>query len=374
MLKTHYQEFKGHPGWNHSVLIGYDILSSVLGIVEGTISSRRIAILTDENVVEAGHLKRLDPKRRRPVFAVKPDETGGVESKKNTETLGEIGDFLEENRFEKNDTLICLGGGVIGDIGGLAACLYKRVGMNLVHCPTTSMSQIDSSIGGKCAVNTRVAKNTWGYIYQPRLVVIDIKSLGTLDERHYRSGLVEGVNRGIILDKDHYRRFEERIGHILAKDNTLLEEITLNNVRLKGRVVGIDPEEKNYRMCLNLGHTVGHALERVSDFKLYHGEAVALGLLAALYISREIRGFPDEEFDRVQDLLVNRLDMPDRVPDYINRKTVKERMVNDKKVIDGIPQFVTVERIGQLYTAEDGRCVAAVPKEAFNPAMDYIFK
>jgi 3-dehydroquinate synthase len=371
-MRVHTIKFKDNPEDNYRIFIGRDLLPMVLEYVKKHISQRRQAILTDQNVVDAGHLAKLDPKGKTPFFAIEPDENKGVESKKNALTLGKVVDFLDGNKFEKRDVLICLGGGVIGDLGGVAAFGYKRGKMFYIQVPTTSLSQADSCVGGKVAVDGHTSKNSFGGIYQPHLVIIDPLTLQTLDDRNFRSGLVESVKHGVILDEKHFEAIEYGIERILARDLDLLEEIALRNVQIKGGVVEIDPNDTNYRHSLNFAHTIGHAVEQASGYKLYHGEAVALGMLPALYISRELRGLPQESFDRIRSLLVDGLGMRDKVPDFVDRAVVEDLLANDKKVIDGVPQFVTVSSLGELHV-EDGRYSAPVPKELVREAMDYIF-
>jgi len=298
----------------YDIKIDKDILPTVLEYVEKQVSTKRPAIVTDRNVVTEGHLARLDPDGLLPVFIVEPDENGGVESKKNIITYGEILDFLDDHKIGKHDILICLGGGVIGDMGGFVAATYKRGGMIYIQIPTTSLSQADSSVGGKCAIDTKRNKNGAGAFYQPHFVATDITSLLTLDPRNYKSGLVESWKHGIILDKDYLELLERSMQGILARDMSLLEEIAYNNVKIKGGVVEVDPNDENYRKSLNFGHTIGHAVEIASDFQLYHGEGVALGMLAALHISHSTRGLSTKEFDRIQEQLINGLGMPFKVP------------------------------------------------------------
>jgi len=326
MVKAHTIKFKDNPEQNYDILIGKDILPIVLEYVKGNISDKRQAIVTDKNVVDAGHLKRLDPKGEIPTFVVKPDRNKGVESKKNVKTYGEILDFLDENKFEKKDTLICLGGGVIGDMGGFVACTYKSGKMTHIQVPTTTLSQADSSVGGKCAINSIVSKNAAGDFYQPHFVVQDIMSLETLDNRNFKSGLVESIKHGLILKESYLTFLESNIEAILNKDKSLLEEIAYQNVKLKGSVVELDPNEENYRRSLNFGHTIGHAIEIVSNFKIYHGEAVQLGILAALHISHVQNCLPEEEFERAQEFLTQKMDLPSKVPIYIDRDKVEKKI------------------------------------------------
>jgi len=185
---------------------------------------------------------------------------------------------------------------------------------------------------------------------------------------------VESIKHGLILDKDYFAFLEKNINKILEKDAVLLEEIAYQNVKLKGNVVEIDPNEKNYRRALNFGHTLGHAVEIVSNFQLYHGEAVQLGLLSALHISQVQNGLSAEEFDRAKELLINGLSLLSKVPSYIDRDEVEKRLANDKKAVDGVPYFVTINNIGELHTNAEEQYAAPISKEMLKAAMDYIWK
>ena len=377
-MKKHEIKFKEKPEDDYPIFIGRGLLPDVSQLVRELVSQRRQAILTDQNVVDAGHLAKVDPKGEIPTYIIEPDENKGVESKKNLLTIGKVVDFLDAHKFEKRVVLICLGGGVIGDAGGVAAYGYKRGKMFYIQVPTTSLSQADSCVGGKVAVDGDVSKNSYGGIYQPHFVLIDPTALQTQDDRNYRSGIAEWVKHAGILKAAYFDFLEGNLDKILARDLGVLEAIALENVQLKGGVVEIDPNDKNYRHSLNFGHTVGHAVEQASKYQLYHGEAVAIGILPALYISRELRGLPQADFDRIRTLLVDRLGMPAKVPDFVDRAKVEALLANDKKVIDGVPQFVTIEGIGKLHAAqvegfEEERYSAPVPKELVKEALDYIF-
>ncbi len=374
-MRTHTISFpeKIIPAYSYDIIIGRDLLPEAIERALKLRPGRKAAILTDKNVLEKGHLHKLDPMGRLPYFAIEPDCNGGVESRKNLENFGWVIDFLEARGIEKNDILACLGGGVVGDIGGLVAATYKRGGMLYVQVPTTTLSQADSCVGGKCAIDSNTSKNAIGGFYQPHLVVIDVNTLDTLDDRNFRSGIVESVKHGLILDDDYFGLLENRMSDILSRDKDLLEEIALRNVQLKGKVVEIDPEETNYRRALNFGHTKGHAIEIVSGYRIYHGEAVSFGIIAALHISRNIRGFPGEEFERARKLLIEKMGMPEKVPDYVDRKIVEQKLANDKKAVNGVPHFVTLDRIGKLHLTNASQYAEPIPKEALDRAMDYIF-
>lgn len=367
---VHKIEFKDRPQNNHSVFVGRDLLRFVSEVAAKEVSEKKQAIITDRNVANAGHLAKLDPGGRIPTFIVEPDEKGSVETSKNLLTYGKMIDFLELHGFEKSDVLLCLGGGVVGDIGGFVAATYKRGSMKYVQIPTTTISQADSCIGGKCGVNN-ASKNAIGCIYQPHLVVIDVSTLSALDGRNFRSGLVESVKHGLTLSGEYFYFLERHMDGILKKDAELLEETALMNVKLKGGVVGQDPDEKNYRRCLNFGHTIGHAIEFVSNFELYHGEAVALGIIAALHISRSLGGITPKGCDAAGALL-SKLGVPIKVPASIDRGLVEKKLASDKKAVDGVPYFVRIDGIGILH-AEKGQYASPIPKKALTDALDYIF-
>jgi 3-dehydroquinate synthase len=244
--------------------------------------------------------------------------------------------------------------------------------MSYIQIPTTTLSQADSCVGGKCAIDSSVSKNSAGCFYQPHLVFSDVSTLLTLDDRNFRSGLVESVKHGLILDEAYFSFLEKNIDDILKRDVGLLEEIALKNVQLKGSVVEKDPNEKNYRKSLNFGHTIGHAVEIASSFGLYHGESVALGILAALDISHSLGGITNSACNDARRLL-SRLGMPIKVPDFVDRDLVENRLVNDKKTVDGIPYFVRIDSIGKLHV-ENGMYASPIPKQVLSDALDYIFK
>jgi 3-dehydroquinate synthase len=369
--RLHRIEFRDDPRSNYNVFVGRDLLPNVSAYVADTISKKRQAIITDRNVVKGGHLARLDPAGSIPAFVVEPDPQGSVETRKNTATYGAILDFLDSNGFEKGDVLLCLGGGVIGDMGGFVAATYKRGGMTYVQIPTTTLSQADSCVGGKCAIDSNVSKNAAGCFYQPHLVVADVGALTSLDERNFRSGLVESVKHGLILDRSYFDFLERHMDGILRRDAGLLEDVALANARLKGMVVGRDPNEKNERRCLNFGHTFGHAIEFVSDFRLYHGEAVALGIRAALRLSCLLNNLSADAFDAAAGLLA-KLYMPASVPSYVDRALVEAKVATDKKAVDGVPRFVTIDDIGRVHV-EEGQYASQVQKGMMRDALDRIF-
>jgi 3-dehydroquinate synthase len=187
---------------------------------------------------------------------------------------------------DRGSLLIAFGGGIVGDVGGFLAAIYMR-GIPYVQVPTTFLAQVDSSVGGKTGVNLPEGKNLVGSFHQPLAVFADIRVLGTLPDRELRAGLMESVKAGIIRDRTLVRFMEENAGDVLARDPKALEKVIAASIRIKATVVNKDERESGLRMILNLGHTVGHALEQATGYKtLLHGEAIAWGMLAALYLGR----------------------------------------------------------------------------------------
>jgi 3-dehydroquinate synthase len=248
--------------------------------------------------------------------------------------------------------LVSLGGGVIGDIGGFVAATYRR-GIPCVQVPTTLLAQVDSSVGGKTGVNHPGGKNLIGAFHQPRLVVADLRTLGTLDAREIRSGLVEVMKYGLIWDAPFFAYLEENRADVLALQEEALRRIVQRSCEIKAAVVGRDEkEQRGIRTLLNLGHTFGHALEAATDYKRYrHGEAVAVGILCAAWISAALGMLPSRHYDRIRSL-VEGIGLPTSVPEGETER-VWETMKRDKKFIRGRNRFVLLEAIGRARVVED---------------------
>lgn len=207
------------------------------------------------------------------------------ESKKSRDSLFKILDYLVENNFRRNDTLIALGGGVIGDLAGFAAASFQR-GMNLVQVPTTLLSQVDSSVGGKTAINHRYGKNLIGAFYQPKAVIIDVNSLDSLPVREYLSGFGEIVKYALLGEKQIAGILQNNLPALKVRDKLVLEELIYLSCQMKANIVALDEKEKGERALLNLGHTFAHALETLTNYERFlHGEAVSIGIMMALSVS-----------------------------------------------------------------------------------------
>ena len=256
---------------------------------------------------------------------------------------------LSASGADRGTVLLALGGGVIGDVTGFLAAIYMR-GIPYVQIPTTFLSQVDSSVGGKTGVNLKTGKNLIGAFHHPRVVMIDIDTLATLPANELRAGLFESIKAGFIRDRALFSFMEREQQAILAGDPALLDRVITASVRMKAEVVGKDERESGLRMILNFGHTVGHAIEAVAGFgTLLHGEAIGWGMLAALAISR-MRGLQEKEYARAVNI-IHAYGLP-RLPELSVKKLIAAT-AKDKKNSSGTRRFVLLKTIGAAYVVDD---------------------
>ena len=261
-------------------------------------------------------------------------------------------DLLLEARHDRRSSVIALGGGVVGDIAGFAAAIYQR-GVNFIQVPTTLLSQVDSSVGGKTGVNHPLGKNMIGAFYQPQCVLIDIDTLTTLPARELSAGMAEVIKYGLIHDAAFFDWIERNIDKLLAGDAALLAEAVLISCRSKAQVVELDERESGLRAILNLGHTFGHAIETVQGYGNWlHGEAVAAGMVMAIDMSIR-HGWIDESVRaRAVDLL-QRAALPVAPPADMNAAQFLETMAIDKKAVDGQIKLVLMRALGEAFVSGD---------------------
>ncbi|MBI2328911.1 MAG: 3-dehydroquinate synthase [Chloroflexi bacterium] len=283
-------------------------------------------------------------------FKVAILEVAEGEEQKSLETAGQLYHELTDGYAERNTPVLALGGGVIGDLTGFVAATYLR-GVPLIQIPTTLLAQVDSSIGGKVAVNHGSLKNKIGAFYQPRLVISDITTLETLTAGELSDGLAETIKYGVIRDEALFSYLEENIDRIKALDESTLETIVSRSAKIKAEVVAKDERDFGLRNILNYGHTVGHAIESVSDFKVRHGEAVAIGMLAAARISNELGMLDKNELIRLKNV-IGRAGLPTEVPD-LQRARLIPAIKHDKKIFQGKIRFVLPKSIGDVFVSEE---------------------
>jgi 3-dehydroquinate synthase len=274
------------------------------------------------------------------------------EQYKNWETLNLIFDALLKNKHSRNTTLIALGGGVVGDMTGFAAASYQR-GVDFIQVPTTLLSQVDSSVGGKTAINHPLGKNMIGAFYQPKAVIIDTNSLNTLPEREVSAGLAEVIKYGLIRDPEFFTWLEQSVAGLKALDEGALTQAIKVSCACKAGVVEEDETEGGVRAILNLGHTFGHAIENYAGYGNWlHGEAVGAGLAMAARMSCILGNISEQDLQRVLALL-DRAGLPVSGPEGMGRADYLSLMSVDKKVLDGSLRLVLMKRLGFAYVTAD---------------------
>jgi 3-dehydroquinate synthase len=334
-------------GSSYMIHVGCDTLSSLWEALEEQFADCAKFVVTDSNLVAAGHLNNLIGSNDVPTFIIDPPG----ETSKHIQTVVAIIEKMETAFLGRDSIIVALGGGTVGDIAGFAAAIFKR-GVKVVHIPTTTVAQADSSIGGKTGVDSARSKNAFGAFWQPAGVYIDVATLKSLDDVQYRAGLVESVKHALIADADYFDFLEANIDKILDRDTAVVEKLAVFNCKIKAAVVEEDPTEKNKRRILNYGHTIGHAVESTSDYKLLHGEAVAIGIIAAAKIEKEMGLVKEERLSRIENIF-SKLGMPTTIPPDIKKENVTEIMRHDKKAVAGRVKFVLLEEIGKALCKND---------------------
>lgn len=313
------------------------------------IHGKQVAIISNETVAPL-YLKRLE--QSLSAYSVTSVVLPDGEAWKNWETLQLIFDGLLSARHDRKTTIIALGGGVIGDMAGFAAACYQR-GVNFIQVPTTLLSQVDSSVGGKTGINHPLGKNMIGAFYQPQLVLIDTTTLATLPERELSAGLAEVIKYGLICDEPFLGWLEDNIDALRALDQAALTEAIRRSCAAKAAVVGADEREAGIRATLNLGHTFGHAIETHQGYGVWlHGEAVAAGTVMALEMSRLLGWITTEERDRGVRLL-SRAGLPVVPPCDMTPDDFMCHMAVDKKVLDGQLRLVLLKKMGEAVVTGD---------------------
>ncbi len=326
----------------YSVRIGAGVLAEVRAFV----GARKVAVISDRTVARFhGKALALDA----PMFELEAGEQA-----KSLESLGRALDFLAERELDRSSVVIALGGGVVGDLGGLAASLYMR-GVDVVQCPTTLLAQVDASVGGKTAINLEAGKNLAGTFHQPRAVFADTATLATLDASEFRSGLGEVVKSALLDGEDFFAWLESNAAKLAARDFEALTGAVERSVKLKARVVASDPTERGARKSLNLGHTFAHAIEHVAGYgRVPHGVAVAVGLRLALELGLRNGALEDRTLAARLEQLLAALELPRSLAELrVGSKSPLEadRLVDamriDKKGRSGSPRFVLLVRAGR---------------------------
>lgn len=327
---------------SYPIYIGFGILDDIGGLLKGR-GGGDVCVLTNP-VVESLYYGRIEKGLEGSNIVAHKIVVPDGEGSKDMGTLSGVYDSLIEAGANRLTPLLTLGGGVIGDLGGFAAGTFMR-GMPLINIPTTLLSQVDSSVGGKTAVNHPMGKNMIGLFYQPEFVLIDIDTLKTLPEEEYLSGLAEVIKYGIISDRELFEYLESERDRVLARDGEALKRIIESSLRIKADVVSKDEREGGLRAILNFGHTFGHAVERLTGYgTVKHGMAIVKGMAVSIEISRRMGLVENGDCERMVKLLEDYgfdLSLP-----RFSRGEYEDAINHDKKSADKSINFVLTEGIG----------------------------
>lgn len=334
---------------SYPIHIGSNLLNQA-DLILPHLKRKSVAVVTNTTVAPL-YLEKLTKTLRDANVSVIEIILPDGEAYKNTDTLSLIYNALLENRCERSTTLIALGGGVIGDLTGYAAATYLR-GVPFIQIPTTLLSQVDSSVGGKTGINHPLGKNMIGAFYQPKLVLADIDTLKTLPSRELSAGLAEVIKYGLIRDKDFFDWLEINISKLMTLDEAAISYAIYRSCQNKAEVVATDEHETGERALLNLGHTFGHAIENAMGYGVWlHGEAVAAGTIMAADLSRRMGWLNSDEYTRIHRLLTTS-NLPLQAPNLGVAKYL-DLMANDKKVADGKIRLVLQQGIGKAVITSD---------------------
>lgn len=338
---------------SYNIEIGYDLVDKLISDIQSGIlgNKHRLAIITDSNV-ETIYGSRILKRLKEYDINVDMFVFEAGEKSKTRKTKEEIEDAMLEKGYRRDCGIIAVGGGVVTDLAGFLAGTYGR-GVPFVNYATTLLAAADASVGGKTAVDTPLATNLIGLFNQPKKVYIDIAAWKSLPQRQLISGLAETIKHACLADKEFFDYLENNIDTILTMDKLACEHVAEANCRIKYNVVMQDEMESGLREVLNLGHTVGRAVETVSDYRLLHGEAVSIGLVAQMKLSVQYGYMVETEYDRVLALL-RKAGLPVAIPDYINREELVRKLYTDKKVRNGQIRFVLQKGIGDVVEFEKG--------------------
>ena len=334
---------------SYDIWIGENLLKKKNKDLGLTLAQKKVAIITDKNVHASQYSNLLsqvaDLDIKPHLLVIEPGE-----SSKSWSVLKKVLDWLTELNFDRTDFIIAFGGGVVGDLVSLSASLFRR-GINLIQVPTTLLSQVDSSVGGKTAINSGSAKNSIGTFYHPKTVYCDISFLHTLSERDFLSGYAEVFKMALVFDKDFYKFLIENQKLTLGRDKKILMYIIEKSLGLKSGVVEIDETERGERALLNFGHTFGHALESYFNYsqKLLHGEAVSLGMVLAACFSYEEGYISRQALVDIKEHL-SAIKLPTAITQIDNQKLNTEKLINfmkqDKKVVGSNINLILLRDIG----------------------------
>jgi 3-dehydroquinate synthase len=344
-----------HSQGSYPVYVEPGVLGRMGELVGEHLPGRRVAMIADATVAELYRSGRLGETSWDGETLTFP----AGERSKTRESWSRLTDELLRRGFGRASGIVALGGGVAGDLAGFVAATYLR-GVPYLQAPTSLLAMLDASVGGKTGVDTAEGKNLIGAFHPPVAVLADPRAVATLPDRHYRAGLAEAVKHGLIADREYFEWMEREVGRLLARDAAALQHLVRRSVEIKAAVVGEDEREAGRRAILNAGHTVAHALERETGYRLAHGEAVGLGLVAEAALAAGHGLAPPEAGARVAALL-ERLGLPTRVPEPVAADRLIAAMSHDKKNRARGIRFALPRELGAMGPGPDWTTEAATP-------------
>ena len=361
-MSTFNVELKKVVDDSYDIEIGFNLEDKLIkDLKTGLVGSiKKFALVTDSNVKEL-YAEKIHEKLKEAGYNTDLFVFEAGEKSKTRKTKEEIEDAMLEKGYRRDCCIIAIGGGVVTDLAGFVAGTFGR-GVPFINYATTLLSAADASVGGKTAVDTPLATNLIGLFNQPKKVYLDIKAWNTLPKRQICSGLAETIKHACISDKNFFEYIEKNIEEILALKTEVCEHIAEENCKIKYKVVMKDERESGLREILNLGHTVGRAIETVSEYKLLHGEALSIGLVAEIKLAYKLGYVTAEERDKVINLL-EKANLPITIPEYIDREKLVKKLYTDKKVRDGKLRFVLQKGIGNVVEFENGQFATPISEE-----------
>ena len=335
---------------SYPIIIRQGLLDEIGNELHRNPFAKRYGIIADDQVAALFGERLLASLKNNGIEAEIITFAHGEESK-NLATVAELSSKLARLGFDRRDGLLALGGGVTGDITGFVAACYMR-SIPFAQIPTTMLAQVDSSVGGKTGVDIPEGKNMVGAFYQPKAVYIDSKVLQQLPESELLSGLAEVIKYGVIYDRDFFQFLEMNLKNILALDLQVLEDVIAWCCKIKTAIVEADEKESDFRRILNYGHTIGHAVEAASGYKLAHGLAVAMGMVAVSELA-VLKGILDSREKERIERLIHDFGLPVSIPPEFDRARIQEYLLADKKAIGGKLFFVFTTKIGKVMITDD---------------------
>lgn len=376
-MSKFYVELKKVVDDSYEIEIGHDLFDRLVEDLHGKMGEdiSRYAIITDSNV-EKLYGEKLLAKMKQANFNTELFSFPAGEKSKTRETKAQLEDAMLEKGYGRDSCIIALGGGVVTDLAGFVAGTFGR-GIPFINYSTSLLGSADASVGGKTAVDTPIATNLIGLIYQPLKVYIDLESWKTLPKEHISNGLAETIKHACMADQEFFDFLEGNIEEFLESpidtmhNQEVCKRIAESNCSIKYRVVKEDEHEQNLRQILNLGHTIGRAIEVLSDYELLHGEALAIGMAMQVRIGQKLGYVTSEEVEKVINLYKKAL-LPTEIPGSIKTDVLIDKLYTDKKVRKGKIRFVFQQGIGKIKQFKDGNYSMTLEEDFLREVIEEI--